>query len=343
MQWDEKVSHINLPQEIRVESLSHRRRHKLAILVVESELGVEPIRVGEVCSDATLQLTFPDRPQPVDIGMVGEEDGIGRRVFEQQHVFHVHPDVDGAVWLDFQCPTADAAVVAIPVWLADEERRRHSGRHELRVNDMCVLPALKLVRGIRARDQGGVGEIDHPRPLRTFVAVGVVERGGGFIVQALLRVHIGHDHAFGRAVPVPERQCERVVPNQLCEDALVEVEEEAVPRQEQPVVVNLQRVLGSRKVELVVAVAAVHVGLVDVRAAVRVGKRAHELVRLLVLCNVCVVEEVSGRTGSHRQLGWELEARGVAARDRGGTTSFGAVTVLEIRSWEGFSFHFYQQ
>jgi hypothetical protein len=71
------------------------------------------------------------------------------------------------------------------------------------------------------------------------IAVGaVVERG----VLVLLVEDLGHAVAAVRlVVPVPVWQCERRVVDEAAEDALVEVEVPAVPREEEERVVHLWR------------------------------------------------------------------------------------------------------
>ena len=120
------------------------------------------------------------------------------------------------------------------------------------------------------------------------VAVAVVERAGEGVLEERR-----HDHA-GRRVPVPERQREGIVADELPERLLVEVDVHAVPRREDPREVHVE---GCVLVLRVVPVVVVAVGLVDRRLRheaqrVRRRQRLHLPHRLLVLLLVLPAEEV---------------------------------------------------
>jgi hypothetical protein len=160
------------------------------------------------------------------------------------------------------------------------------------------------------------------------------------VLRQLIRVDARHHVALGvlggLVVPVPERQCKSVVVEQLRQDPLVEVEVEAVPGEEEPALVNLERVRvrWGVEVEMVVAVEAVELPLVDIGAAVGVRQRHHELHGALVLGDVGVVDELCSWAGPHRQVGLELEFRGPLGGGNWRAAFFGGETVVQVRSRE---------
>lgn len=98
-----------------------------------------------------------------------------------------------------------------------------------------------------------------------------------------------------RRVPVPERQCEGVIADELAENFLVEVKVEPVPRKEDPGVMDLDFVVReSDLVEGAVTVGAVDVGLLGEVPGIVVREGFHKLHSFGVLGDVVFVDEVSG-------------------------------------------------
>ena len=188
------------------------------VLVVECELRVEEVGIGDLLADAAGE-RLPYLPEPVHIGVVAEEDGIGCRKLERQHLHAIHPAVHAGVRSDLERARAAAAEVAEPVWHPVEDERRDPDAHHVDEHQVRVSGAdLRRILGARARERHF--EIDKPlRIQRAGGARRIVERRrfvDGTRYQAhLLRVHPRH-HVGLRllrrlVVPVPERQRERVV------------------------------------------------------------------------------------------------------------------------------------
>jgi hypothetical protein len=233
----------------------------------------------------------------------------------------------------------------VPVWLPEKQGGRYRRSDELCVHSPRILGAPKLVGFIGTEDEG---VIEHHElwASRAWVAVGIIEerRVSKSSKSRLVGVNLGNHVPLWRLlrleVPVPIGEGELVVPKQLREDPFVEVEEQAVPWQEQPVVVNLERVLVAQVEEMVVAVRAMHFGLVEKRAAVGVGEGAHELVGPLVLGNVLVIQQLRGLPDPHSQSGGKLEQFGLfALHDRRAAAFRSVVTASQLRSRERCTLH----
>ena len=222
------------------------------------------------------------------------------------------------------------ATPGVPVRLPEEQRGRYRRSDELCVHSPRILGAPKLV-GLIGAENEGVVEHHELWASRAWVAVGVIEerRVPRSSKPCLVRVNLGNHVSLWRllrlVVPVPIGEGEVVIPEQLREDAFMEVEEQAVPWQEKPVVVNLERVLVARVEEVVVAVGAMHFGLVQKRAAVCVGEGSHELVGPLVLGNVLVIQQLRRSPDPHSQSGGELEQFGLFALDNRRAAALGSV------------------
>jgi hypothetical protein len=122
----------------------------------------------------------------------------------------------------------------------------------------------------------------------------------------------------------------------------VVVDEQAVPRQEQPVAVNLQaRVRILRVEEVVVAVGAVQIGLVVERPRVRVRQRPHERIRLCYLRRVLCVHQMRRLPRPHRQprLVLELPRRAIIQHRRAAALDRQVDAVLQVRRWPRRSLH----
>ena len=292
------------------------------MFVVECELSVEPVGVGHVGAIAAGE-RFPDRPEAVDVCVVGKEDRVSCGESVRHHLCEVHPEVDRTVRLHLQGASARAALVAKPVWLAEEQRRRGGARYHVSVHEMRILPPLLRIRAPpRALHRRRLleqrhAQVDNLRTLRARIPIRVVQR----LIDTLRRAIAGlvgvklRDTDPGvqvqrGVIPVPEREREGVLANEVRQNALVEVDEEAVPRQEQPALVNLQWILLALKVESVVTVGAVQLGLIVERPAVAVGQRTHELVRLLDLGGVGCVHQIRWVADPEWQVGLELEFHG---------------------------------
>ena len=75
---------MRVPQEVEVEGLSDGDGDLLAVFVVEGECSVDVVGVGNVL------VVFPGESKPalaqtVDVGVMGEEDGIGSGVLVGRH------------------------------------------------------------------------------------------------------------------------------------------------------------------------------------------------------------------------------------------------------------------
>jgi hypothetical protein len=120
----------------------------LAVLVVEGELGVEPVGVVGVGADAAGDF-HPELPEAVDFGVEGVEDGVGGGVCECG-LGDVGPDVHAAVRLHFDGAAAHRADVAVPVRLTVEQSGERGRGDDLRVHGVRVLEALVVGRLVGA-------------------------------------------------------------------------------------------------------------------------------------------------------------------------------------------------
>ena len=130
---------------------------------------------------------------------------------------------------------------------------------------------------------------------------GARERGGAavFVEEggAIAGEHGGqHVAAIALVVPVPIDKCERRIADETGEDSLVEVEVHAVPREEQPREVDLERCVarGSALPVGTVAKGAMEIGLDLEATGIGVGEGFHERISLVVLGDVLFAHAVGG-------------------------------------------------
>jgi hypothetical protein len=312
---------------------------EVGVFVVEGELGVEEVGMGGFGAVGAGE-GFPDGPDAVDVGVEAVEGGVAGGDGEVAHVVVgsgggwgvgvAEPEMDGAVGVVLEGAGAGGAGVAEAVGQAEEEVGGGGAGDELRVHELVVLGAE--FRGGFSRAPAGGVEVDCERGLGAVVAV-LVPEGGRFVA----RVEVGQDVGVGRlgrlVVPVPERERERVVAQQLRQNALVEVDEHAVPGQEQPPAVNLQRPCLVRVVQSVVAVQAVQVHLVAPRARVRVRELALQPHPALQLRNVLLVQQMRRPPHPHRQrrIVSELPHRPPRVRPRHATPLLAVAILWQIR------------
>lgn len=198
-----------------------------------------------------------------------------------------------------------------------EEKLRGSGIGDhLLVHQSKVIGDSLLVGHIGIRPI--VTEVDNDRWEVRLVTVTVIERRCRVIEK------IGKHHSAG-VIPVPERQTERGVADQLAQDSLVEVEVPSVEREEEPRVVDLNFLV--REVDLVVA--AVTVSAMDKRLLVKVpgivGRQSlHELDGLRELGDGVFVHGVSGRADLHGGHSRELVVNNVGRHGRATVIHHGA-------------------
>jgi hypothetical protein len=245
------------------------------LLVVEEEGGLEPVRVREV--DVAVRVErAPHLPHAVDVRVVRVQDRVTPRRVVHAHVLEVvlaqvaAPVVHVVVRVDLQRPGARVGPVARAVWLPVEQRRQRRVGDELPVHGAEVELRL-LLRGAVELLHAVEVHVQEPRRGVRRVAQRVVQHGPRAVERGR------HRHAL-RRVPVPERQREGRVADQLAQDALVVVEVRAVQRLEEPRVVHLDVELRAARLPVSPrAVGAVDVGVLVEAAPVGPGQRLHQL------------------------------------------------------------------
>lgn len=78
---------VDVAESFGVETVADSDSDGLGFFVVENERGVEPFGVSKVLSFAAKGL--PDGPKTVDVGVVGEENGVSGGGVEVSHVLEV--------------------------------------------------------------------------------------------------------------------------------------------------------------------------------------------------------------------------------------------------------------
>jgi hypothetical protein len=146
------------------------------VFVVEGELGVEVVGVGEFAAVVAGE-GFPELPEAVDVAVEAVEDGVGGGDFEGAHVADVGPGVHGAVGAGFDGAHAAGAVVAEAVDAAGHDLGGDADADHLGPEEVGGLGAGEVGEGAGvAADE--VLELDEARGRGADVAVGVPEGVG---------------------------------------------------------------------------------------------------------------------------------------------------------------------
>nr|GLL44061.1 hypothetical protein C4D60_Mb08t08760 [Ipomoea trifida] len=223
--------------------------------VIEEELRLEPIRVGDILTFPTQSL--PNAPHAIHIGMEAIKHGIPSGGIEVTHILIMrspgvtHPSVDGVVGDVLDGPHAGTGEPGFSAnGVAEEQQRtRRVGHH---------LP------------------IKHRSPAVILVA----ER----VVQRLFLEDLRKNHALW-VVPVPDKTTSEETEGTT--DAI------SFQREEEPVEVDLIGLAG--ELISAIAVSAVDLSLIVEASLISVGKILHFLNGGLELLHVLVVYGVSGR------------------------------------------------